>query len=94
MLVTRFGPMAQDGDWVLVVHAHYMTRKCTVYAVRVYRGKAYTGVKNLATGKYIHKLLAETIIPENYVDRETQQKIMEDIALHNHIEEGDIVWAR
>ena len=83
MLETKFGPMAQDGDYVLVVDFNYMKRKCDTYVARVYRGKAYTGVRIPGTNKYLHKLRAEAIIPENYIPEEVKQKIFEDIAMHN-----------
>lgn len=83
MLETKFGPMAQDGDYVLVVDFNYMKRKCDTYVARVYRDKAYTGVRIPGTNKYLHKLRAEVIIPENYIPEEVKQKIFEDIAMHN-----------
>ena len=83
MLVTKFGPMAQDGDYVLVVDFNYMKRKCNTYMARVYHGKAYTGVCIPETDKYVHKLRAEAILPENYIPEEVKQKIFEDIAIHN-----------
>ena len=83
MLETKFSPMAQDGDYVLVVDFNYMKRKCDTYVARVYRGKAYTGVRIPGTNKYVHKLRAEAILPENYISEEVKQKIFEDIAMHN-----------
>ena len=99
MLETKFGPMAQDGDYVLVVDFNYMKRKCNTYMARVYHGKAYTGVRISGTGKYVHKLRAECVIPENYVPQEAKRKICEDIAIHNRdtIEydvEGGMLWMR
>ena len=87
MLTTKFGPPARNGDYVLVVDFHYMKRRCETYVARVYRDKAYTGAKNSSTGRYIHKLNAETIIPADYVPEDQKRKIIEDIVLHN----GDIV---
>lgn len=83
MLETKFGPMAQDGDYVLVVDFNYMKRKCNTYIARVYHGKAYTGVHIPSTNKYVHKLRAECIIPETYVPEEVKQKIFRDIIMHN-----------
>ena len=83
MLETKFGPMAQDGDYVLVGDFNYLKRKCDTYVARVYRDKAYTGVRIPGTNKYLHKLRAEAIIPENYIPEEVKQKIFEDIAMHN-----------
>ena len=83
MLETKFGPMAQDGDYVLVVDFNYLKSKCDTYVARVYRDKAYTGVRIPGTNKYLHKLRAEAIIPENYIAEEVKQKIFEDIAMHN-----------
>jgi hypothetical protein len=82
MLETKFGPMAQDGDYVVVVDFNYMKRSCNTYVARVYRDKAYTGIKIPGTNKYVHKLRAEAIIPEEYVPEEVKQKINEDIVMH------------
>lgn len=99
MLETKFGPMAQDGDFVLVVDFNYMKRSCNTYMARVYRGKAYTGVKIPGTGKYVHKTRAECVIPVSYVDLEVRRKIFEDMAIHNRdtIEydtERGILWMK
>ena len=83
MLETKFGPTAQNGDYVLVVDFNYMKRKCETYLAYVYRDKAYTGVRIPGTTKYVHKLRAEMIVPENYVPLEVQHKIKRDVALHN-----------
>lgn len=99
MLETKFGPLARDGDFVLVVDFNYMKRKCETYIARVYRGKAYTGVTIPGTGKYIHKMRAECVVAENYVPQEVKRKIYEDMAIHNRdtieydIERG-ILWER
>lgn len=99
MLETKFGPMARDGDFVLVVDFNYMKRKCDTYMARVYRDKAYTGVRIPGTAKYVHKLRAECVIPEDYVPQEVKQKIYEDMAMHNpdtvqYDEERGILWVR
>jgi hypothetical protein len=83
MIETKFGPMARDGDFVLVVDFNYMKRKCETYMARVYRGKAYTGVKIPGTYKYVHKMRAECVIPESYVPQKTRIQIYKDMALHN-----------
>lgn len=83
MLETKFGPMAQNGDYVLVVDFNYMKRQCETYVARVYRDKAYTGVRRSGTDKYIHKIKAECVIPERYVSNEQQRKICRDMAIHN-----------
>lgn len=99
MLETKFGPMAQDGDFVLVVDFNYMKRKCDTYVARVYHDKAYTGMRIPGTTKYVHKMKAECVIPENYVPEEVKRKIYEDMAMHNRdtveydIERG-ILWVR
>ena len=80
MLETKFGPFARDGDYVIVVDFNYMQRKCNTYTAQVYHGKAYTGIIDRNTGKYIHKLRAECVIPANYVDEDKQQKILQNIA--------------
>jgi hypothetical protein len=43
---TMFGPIAQNGDYVVVVDFNWLKRKCNVYVARVHNGMAYTGVKN------------------------------------------------
>jgi hypothetical protein len=99
MLETKIGPMARDGDYVLVVDFNYMKRSCNPYVARVYCGKAYTGVRILGTNKYIHKMRAECVIPENYVSQAVKQKIYKDIAIHNRdivecgVERG-ILWEK
>ena len=99
MLETKFGPMAQDGDYVLVVDFSYMKRKCETYIARVYHGKAYTGVRVSGTANYIHKMKAECVIPESYVPEEVKRRIYEDMAIHNRdtveydIRRG-ILWVR
>lgn len=99
MLPTKFGPTAQDGDYVLVVDFNYMKRKCDTYVARVYRDKAYTGVRIPGTNKYVHKLRAECVVPENYVSQDVKCKIYEDMAIHNQdtieydIRRG-ILWER
>jgi hypothetical protein len=83
MLETKFGPIAQDGDYVLVVDFDYMKRKCDTYMARVYRGKAYTGIRKLGTSSYIHKQKAEVVIPASYVPEDLKRTIQEDMAIHN-----------
>ncbi len=83
MLETKFGPIAQDGDYVLVVDFDYMKRKCETYVARVYRGKAYTGVRKIGTNAYIHKCKAEVVVSANCVSEEQKRKIQEDMAIHN-----------
>lgn len=83
MLETKFGPIARNGDYVIVVDFNYLKRKCETYIARVYNGKAYTGVRMPGTAKYIHKMKAETIIPDSYASEEVKRKIIEDIVMHN-----------
>ena len=99
MLETKFGPMARDGDFVLVVDFNYMKRKCDTYIAQVYHGKAYTGVRIPGTTKYVHKMKADVVIPEEYVSEEVKKKIKQDIAMHNpdtvqYDEERGILWVR
>lgn len=96
MLETKFGPTAQDGDFVLVVDFNYMKRKCDTYMARVYNGKAYTGIRIPGTAKYVHKMKAEVVVSENCVSEEVKQKIMQDIVLHNHLTERmvSVLWGR
>ena len=91
MIETRFGPIAQNGDYVLVVDFNYMKRKCDTYIARVYQGKAYTGVR--VNNKYIHKLKAEVVIPESYVTPYRKRLILEDIAWHNDLSKGVVLNA-
>jgi hypothetical protein len=83
---TMFGPIARDGDYVVVVDFNWMKRKCNVYVARVYNGMAYTGVKNFPHDRNcVHKKKAICVIPENYVDEEVKREILMDIAESNHI---------
>lgn len=83
MIETKFGPMAQSGDYVLIVDFNYMRRKCETYIARVYKGKAYTGVRIPGTRRYLHKTKAEIVIPDLYVSEEVKKRIIEDIVMHN-----------
>ena len=81
---TMFGPIAQNGDYVVVVDFNWMKRKCNVYIARVYNGLAYTGVKNFPHDRnYIHKKKAICVVPVWYVDEDRRLKILEDIAYNN-----------
>lgn len=86
MLETKFGPTAHNGDYVIVVDFNYMKRQCDTYVARVYNNKAYTGVRRPGSDKCIHKLKAETVIPESYVSDEKKRAIMEDIIRHNIVD--------
>ena len=92
MLETKFGPIARNGDYVLVVDFNYMKRQCETYIARVYKGKAYTGSRISGTNKYVHKLKAEMVIPASCVSQERARLIMEDIALHNDLTEEVLIW--
>lgn len=100
MLETKFGPMAQDGNFVLVVDFNYMKRKCDTYIARVYKNTAYTGMKKVPyDSHYIHKKVALAVIPESYVPSETKDKIYEDMAIHNpntvkYDAERRILWVK
>ena len=77
---TMFGPIAQNGDYVVVVDFNWMKRKCNVYIARVYRGMAYTGVKNFPHDRNcIHKKKVICVIPVWYVDEDDQERIRKDI---------------
>lgn len=77
---TKFGPVAQEGDYVIVVDFNWMKRKCNSYIGRVYKGMAYTGMKNSPhDGSCVHKKKALAVIPESYVDEEVKARIQEDI---------------
>ena len=82
-MMTRFGPEANDGDYVIVLDVNYVGRSATNYIGKVYKGKAYTGIKMRGTHKYIHKIGAEIVIPESIVPEETKARIEEDIRIHN-----------
>ena len=84
MLETQFGPIAKDGDYVVVVDVNWLKGKCGVYLAKVYNGKAYTGKKKTPyDGKYIHKKKAICVVPAKYVDEEEKCAIMRDIAENN-----------
>ena len=77
---TKFGPVAKDGDYVLVVDFNYMRRKCETYIAKVHKGKAYTGMKNFPHDThYIHKQKALVVVPESYVDDDIKERIKHDI---------------
>lgn len=77
---TKFGPVAQEGDYVIVVDFNWMKRKCNSYIGRVCKGMAYTGMKNYPhDGSCVHKKKALAVIPESYVDEEVKTRIQEDI---------------
>ena len=80
---THFGPEAKDGDYVIVLDVNYVGRRATNYIAKVYKSKAYTGIKMCGTHKYIHKIGAEIVIPESIVPEETKSRIEEDIKIHN-----------
>ena len=83
-MTTRFGPEAKDGDYVIVLDADYIHRSATNYIGKVCRNKAYTGMRqrNINSYKFIHKIIAEVVIPESIVPEEIKEKIEEDIKLH------------
>ena len=84
-MYTKFGPEAKDGDYVIVLDADYMHRRATTHIAKVYKNKAYTGVR-MSTQKgykYLHKTSAEIIISEALVSDEIKAKIDEDIRIHN-----------
>ena len=83
-MTTRFGPEAKDGDYVIVLDANYMSRRAINYIAKVYKGKAYTGRTMYANGKrkYIHKIIAEVVIPEHFVPDDIKALIEEDIKIH------------
>lgn len=82
-MFTRYGRQAVDGDYVIVLDIDYMHRRAANYIGKVYKNKAYTGVrmKGLSTEKYIHKLSAEIVISETDVPEEVKKMIDEDIRL-------------
>ena len=81
---TKFGPQAKEGDYVIVLDSDYVHRRATTYVAKVFKGKAYTGVKMIGNKKYIHKIYAEIVIPESMVSEETKRLIDEDIQIHNN----------
>lgn len=85
MLETKFGPMARDGDYVIVVDFNYMKRRYQSYIARVFKNKAYTGMKEHGSNKYIHKLNAEAVIPSSYVPPDIKRAIHLDIVMHNNL---------
>lgn len=84
-MYTKFGPEAKDGDYVIVLDVDYIHRRATTYIAKVYKNKAYTGIR-ISTQKgykYLHKTSAEIIISEALVSDEIKAKIDEDIRIHN-----------
>ena len=82
-MVTKFGPEAKDGDYVLILDVNYMKGTAETLIGKVYKNKAYTGVKQRRSNKYIHKEIAQVVIPESFVSDEMKDAILEDINLHN-----------
>ena len=82
---TVYGPEAKDGDYVIVLDVNYKGRSATNYLARVHNGKAYTGQKMITMKgtKYIHKVVAQIVVPAEIVPEETKQKIERDIAIHH-----------
>ena len=77
---TMFGPIAQEGDYVVVVDFNWMKRKCNSYIGRVHKGMAYTGMKNFPHDRNcVHKKKAICVVPVWYVDEETKLVIQNDI---------------
>ena len=77
---TKFGLEAKDGDYVIVLYVDYVHRSAANYVAKVYKNKAYTGMKtHYGHGKYIHKLEAQVIIPADIVSDEHKALIEEDI---------------
>ena len=83
---TKYGPEAQEGDYVLVLDVDYWHGKSRTLIAQIYKNKAYTGTET--KGKFIHKNIAEIIISEDFVPQETKELIKKDIELHN-IERGE-----
>jgi ribosomal protein L13 len=84
-MLTKFGPEAQEGDYVLVIDASYMHRTAKSYIAKVFKNVAYTGHSfKERSGKirYIHKWSAEVVIPADIVPDEIKQMIEEDIKIH------------
>ena len=83
-MTTKFGPEAQDGDYVIVLDVDYVHREARNYVAKVYKNKAYTG-KTMTRNhsKYIHKMSAEIVIPEYLVSEELKDLIETDIDIHN-----------
>ena len=81
---TKFGPEAQEGDYVIVLDVDYVHREARNYIAKVHKNKAYTGkTMTRNRNKYIHKISAEIVIPEFLVPEELKILIEEDIDLHN-----------
>ena len=82
---TVFGPEAKDGDYAIVLDVDYVHRRATNYIAKVHKDKAYTGCKMNGgrDAKYIHKLIAQVVIPESIVSEEVKNLIEEDIRIHN-----------
>lgn len=82
-MITKFGPEAQNGDYVIVLDFNYVGRQAGTHIARIYNGTAYTGEKMYSKDKFIHKKIAEVVIPETIVPQEVKDKIHEDIKCHN-----------
>ena len=81
---TRFGPEAKNGDYVIVLDADYVHRSARNLIGKVCGNKVYTGMRqrDIRTYNFIHKKIAEIVIPESMVPEEIKEKIEEDINLN------------
>lgn len=82
---TVYGPEAQNGDYVLVLDVNYMARSGATYLAKVHNGKAYTGKRIPTTNgiRYIHKKVAQVVVPADIVPEETKREIEYNIDIHN-----------
>ncbi|MCM1322950.1 MAG: hypothetical protein NC218_02055 [Acetobacter sp.] len=79
-MTTLFGPQAQEGDYVLVLHTEYKLGKANCYLAKVHNGKAYTGHYDKAKRCYLHKMTAQVVVSPDIVPEELKEKIEKDIA--------------
>ena len=84
----KHGRPACDGDYVLILDVNFIKRRGKTLIGKLYNGKIYTGVTmDTNRDKYIHKLQAEIVIPEyfieDYIEKEIIKAIEKDILLHN-----------
>lgn len=79
-IITHHGPQAQEGDYVLVIYDPPMSSAVGLIG-KVHNGKAYTGYKTSYRDsfRYCHRLVAECVVPAEWVTDEKRASIEEDI---------------
>lgn len=84
-MTCKYGPDAQEGDYVLVLHrSGYGGKDADTFIGKVHNDKVYTGIMrwNGSRGagcRPVHKLTAECIVPAEYATESCRARIEKDI---------------